>query len=293
MRKLNNNGITLIALVITIIVLLILAGIALNTILGDNGIMNKVATSREKQNYTDAKETLQIMLLEIKTQVMTEEKRKTVITDCNKLDGKHDVKKIEYISEQIAQTQIIEIENPKYALITYRGYVFKVDENLNIMNEESGYQYDEETLEYKKQIAKTLTELGVKTTYTQSSDDYIKNIEVLANKNYEEGRDSDIVSLKSDLNSRYVQTISLSNIEGYENFEEEDYIIVNKNMLWANQNDWEDCSVMSKSYDKQTGTLTLGKQKSYAGKNKWTFWNTYDLYAIKRKIYKVNTNNNS
>lgn len=45
MRK---SGITLIALIITIIVLLILAGISLSFLLGDNGILSKAQTSKEK-----------------------------------------------------------------------------------------------------------------------------------------------------------------------------------------------------------------------------------------------------
>ena len=43
-KKLNSkheSGITLIALVITIIVLLILAGVAIVTLTGDNGILGK------------------------------------------------------------------------------------------------------------------------------------------------------------------------------------------------------------------------------------------------------------
>ena len=34
----NNKGITLIALVVTIVVLLILAGISINALIGDNGL---------------------------------------------------------------------------------------------------------------------------------------------------------------------------------------------------------------------------------------------------------------
>ena len=37
----KSTGITLIALVVTIVVLLILAGISINTILGDNGIISR------------------------------------------------------------------------------------------------------------------------------------------------------------------------------------------------------------------------------------------------------------
>ncbi|MCI8636954.1 MAG: hypothetical protein HFJ36_03755, partial [Clostridia bacterium] len=44
MKPKKEKGITLIALVITIIVLLILAGIAIATLTGENGILNKSET---------------------------------------------------------------------------------------------------------------------------------------------------------------------------------------------------------------------------------------------------------
>ena len=252
-------------------------------------MLGKAETAKEKTDYATAKESLQIMLLEIKTRVITEEKRNTIITDCNELSGKEELTKIEYINSEIASTEIMNVENPKYALVTYREYIFRVDDKLNIIEEDE--IYDEETLKYKKVIAQTLTDLGVETSYKQPAKDYINNIKILEEKNYEEGKESDIVLLKTDLNSRYVQELSLANIEGYENFDEDDFIIGNKNILWIHQNDWEDISNMSKSYNKQTGTLTLGKQKAYASKNSWTFCNTYDLYATKRKVKKVTTSN--
>ena len=50
MRKIlkRENGITLIALVITIIVLIILAGISISLILGDNGIVEKAKQAKEQ-----------------------------------------------------------------------------------------------------------------------------------------------------------------------------------------------------------------------------------------------------
>ena len=47
-RNVNNNGITLIALVVTIIVLLILAGVSINMLTGQNGILNRAAEAKEK-----------------------------------------------------------------------------------------------------------------------------------------------------------------------------------------------------------------------------------------------------
>ena len=43
-----EKGITLIALVITIIVLLILAGVTIASLTGENGLLSKSVTSKEK-----------------------------------------------------------------------------------------------------------------------------------------------------------------------------------------------------------------------------------------------------
>ena len=50
----NKNGITLIALVISIIVMLILAGVSLNATIGENGIM----TQAKNATYMQGIETL-------------------------------------------------------------------------------------------------------------------------------------------------------------------------------------------------------------------------------------------
>ncbi len=48
MKPNKEKGITLIALVITIIVLLILAGVAIATLTGDNGVLTKAVSAKEK-----------------------------------------------------------------------------------------------------------------------------------------------------------------------------------------------------------------------------------------------------
>ncbi len=56
----KTNGITLIALVITIIILLILAGVAIATLTGENGLLTKATTAKEKTEIEDAKEQAKI-----------------------------------------------------------------------------------------------------------------------------------------------------------------------------------------------------------------------------------------
>ena len=59
MRK-RNKGITLIALVITIIVLLILAGVSITMLTGDNGILKQAINAREKTRGGEVQETVNL-----------------------------------------------------------------------------------------------------------------------------------------------------------------------------------------------------------------------------------------
>ncbi len=59
----KTNGITLIALVITIIVLLILAGVTIATLTGENGILTKANTAKQETTKQSAKEKVQVEVL--------------------------------------------------------------------------------------------------------------------------------------------------------------------------------------------------------------------------------------
>jgi Tfp pilus assembly major pilin PilA len=56
----KNKGITLIALIITIIVLLILAGVSINMVLGDNGVVTKALNASEKTKTESAYEAVSL-----------------------------------------------------------------------------------------------------------------------------------------------------------------------------------------------------------------------------------------
>ena len=64
--KLKNRadkGITLVALVITIIILLILAGITLVSLLGENGLLEKVSKASEEDKYARAEEKVKLAVM--------------------------------------------------------------------------------------------------------------------------------------------------------------------------------------------------------------------------------------
>ena len=64
----KNKGVTLIALVITIIVLLILAGVTLSMIMGDSGIFGKANNAKELTKQSQALEDIRLIVLEAKAE---------------------------------------------------------------------------------------------------------------------------------------------------------------------------------------------------------------------------------
>ena len=65
MRK--NKGITLVALVVTIIAVIIIAGISINLLLGENGILTKAKETKKAQKVAEVKEKLSLEIAAAET----------------------------------------------------------------------------------------------------------------------------------------------------------------------------------------------------------------------------------
>ena len=65
---LENKGITLIALVITIIILLILAGVAIATLTGENGLITRAKQAKKTQIEAEIKESLILAVQDLQVQ---------------------------------------------------------------------------------------------------------------------------------------------------------------------------------------------------------------------------------
>lgn len=70
--RINERGITLIALVITIIILLILAGVALSLVVGDNGVLNKSMNAVDETNRAATQEQLELAISSVITDWFTD-----------------------------------------------------------------------------------------------------------------------------------------------------------------------------------------------------------------------------
>ena len=98
--KNNQKGITLVALVITIIVLLILAGVTLAALSGENGILVRGRESKYATNIATAKELVLLGINECITDYYAEkyvENSQNLITDGSTI--------ADYIAEHLKDTQ--------------------------------------------------------------------------------------------------------------------------------------------------------------------------------------------
>ena len=70
-QKNKQKGITLIALVVTIIVLIILAGVSINMLVGDNGIITQAQSAQRETEEAEAREKLEMALLDLQMEKYT------------------------------------------------------------------------------------------------------------------------------------------------------------------------------------------------------------------------------
>ena len=91
----SQNGITLISLVITIIIIVILAGVALNATLGEDGLIKKAQQARDLQKMQEGKEKLELELNDILMDAMLNKKTLTINELKERLDQLNWVSNIE------------------------------------------------------------------------------------------------------------------------------------------------------------------------------------------------------
>ena len=115
-----NQGITLIALVITIIVLLILAGISIASLTGENGILNKASQAGEKTIKAQLKEEIELAIIEIQAEELPKGRSVTLETLVN---GQL-TNKLQDITATLENNEIIG---------EYKGYDYTIDDKFNVI----------------------------------------------------------------------------------------------------------------------------------------------------------------
>ena len=140
-----NSGITLIALVVTIITILILAGVSINSIIGKNGIVERAQTTGKIQTVASIKEALELekgdLLVNSKTVNLN-----NYLDQISNGDKKYEISSKEIIDDKNAE--IIVDDKYKFALkdteegdveVTYQGIAASSD--LSISAKSGTYVY--------------------------------------------------------------------------------------------------------------------------------------------------------
>lgn len=139
----KEEAITLIALVVTIVIMLILAGIGFMALGGENGLLSKTFLAKSKTNYSFAREKLELA--------------KVTATD---LDGK--INKEKLIEEINKVGEVTDTNWPMSVIID--GYIFNVSEDGNI-------EYDDQNAVYQIEY-----ELNGGTNNSENPDQYQKTV---------------------------------------------------------------------------------------------------------------------
>ena len=136
----KNNGITLIALVITVIVLLILAGVTIATLTGDNGIFSNASKAREQTEIANVIEQAKTDVLGIQTENedgnITKGELKTV------LDKYFDVVPDDYTTETVLTTKDEYGSNEIAVSEIYNGNLGEIQETISKTESYVGYYAD-------------------------------------------------------------------------------------------------------------------------------------------------------
>lgn len=120
----NNKGITLIALVVTIIVLLILAGVSIAMLTGQNGILNRASDAGESTAIANAKEKVTLAINEAITDYYKDTYTGSEATTTLYSASKAALDKLKDVKESGATIAVAEsTDTPKTTTVTisYKG----------------------------------------------------------------------------------------------------------------------------------------------------------------------------
>ena len=120
-RSMGERGITLVALIVTIIVLLILAGVTINTIFGENGLINKAKTAAQK--YKEQSELEKTKLGELENWISG--------YGTNGESGQENVKREYYTQDSLDKTFIYTFDNKENTALKLKSANSNLDASLN------------------------------------------------------------------------------------------------------------------------------------------------------------------
>ena len=121
MKLVENKAITLIALIITIIILLVLASVSISVLLGDNGLLDRAVKAREESKKSQVKEEIELGIYEIQVDEISNGRD----VNLERLSGEEKLleNKLPGITADLQENKIIG---------KYKEYNYEVDENFGV-----------------------------------------------------------------------------------------------------------------------------------------------------------------
>ena len=158
---LKQEGITLIALVVTIVILLILAGVTINALFSENGLIKRIETAKEKKEIAEYVDDLSRKVLEARTNVAGENSK--VLEETKRLIEQDE----KYTGAIIGEVT----EDNKITVITKEGYKIDVKEDGATFVEKGLTPEDMKKLKLTvKHVDKSGKEVGTTTEERYSKD---------------------------------------------------------------------------------------------------------------------------
>ena len=143
-KRIRQKGITLIALVITIIVLLILVGVSIATLTGQNGLLTKAQTAGEETEIENAKEQAKLDIMAWQSDKMEKGEDSTLNNEKVKeiLEGKSYVKEVKETSfiskEGEHEIQYLELYTMPAGQEVEKPSTWPVNDNITAISDGKG-----------------------------------------------------------------------------------------------------------------------------------------------------------
>lgn len=190
MKQLKNKGITLIALVITIIVLLILAAVSIATLTGENGILNKAMRASEESKIERYKEEINLIIIDEIAERKIKSKTEALIVSLeNKIKEKEWVEGTKKCNEEGIEQQPVE-ENNRLIVNTKDGYEIITEVNniglvakiieVNKVGEKGDEEQEEEKTDLEISITNNKITEGTNINIKINSTRKLQKVEVKA-----------------------------------------------------------------------------------------------------------------
>ena len=133
--KRNQRGVTLISLVVTIVVMLIIAGAAISTLGGENGIITQSQNSRVMQTQADVVEKIELAAQAVSQKVMMK-----TSSDFSYRPKEHIADYIEDIKVDLPDINVIPTSATNPSSVIRDGYnVFIKDESIFIVYKDNTF----------------------------------------------------------------------------------------------------------------------------------------------------------